>query len=229
VVVTFRPLTDVDLPMLHHWLNEPGVVRWWEGDDVSWEGVVRDYGSAATDAAEYWIASVDGTDVGWIQCYPTAEEPEECEPWWALGVDRSAAGIDYLIGDPGDRGRGVGSAMIRAFLAEVVFGLHPGWSQACAAPYAANVASWRALEKAGFRFVGIVEDKDGPCRLMVADRPADEDLQAGPHGLHPDDERADGERRAHLGDGGLGVVGAGGDEDETGGDAAAQREGGRRR
>jgi hypothetical protein len=33
------------------------------------------------------------------------------------------------------------------------------------------VASWRALEKAGFRFAGMVEDEDGPCRLMVATRP----------------------------------------------------------
>ena len=38
-----RPLTDDDLPVLHAWLNEPGVVWWWEGDDVSWEAVVRDY------------------------------------------------------------------------------------------------------------------------------------------------------------------------------------------
>src|SRR4051794_34841710 len=158
--------------MLHRWLNEPGVVRWWEGDDVSWEGVVRDYGSANRDPVEHWIASVDGTAVGWIQCYASADDPDEAEAWWALGVDRTAAGIDYLVADPDGRGKGVGSAMIRAFVADVVFGRHPEWTQAGAAPYAANVASWRALEKAGFRFVGIVEDNDGPCRLMACDRPA---------------------------------------------------------
>lgn len=156
--------------MVHGWLNEPGVVRWWEGDDVSWEAVVRDYGPANPDSTEHWIASIDGRDVGWIQCWPAADEPEEAEGWWALGVDRTAAGIDYLIGQPADRGRGLGSAMIRAFVADVVFGLHPGWTQACAGPYEANSASWKALEKAGFRFAGIVPDDDGPCRLMVADR-----------------------------------------------------------
>jgi aminoglycoside 6'-N-acetyltransferase len=175
VDVSFRPLTDEDLPILHRWLNEPGVVRWWEGDDVSWDGVVRDYGSGNPDPVEHWIASRNGDDVGWIQCYAALDEPDEASQWWALGVDRMAAGIDYLIGEPSDRNRGLGSAMIRAFVADVVFGRHPGWSQACAAPYAANVASWRALENSGFRFIGIVDDTDGPCRLMVADRPAASD------------------------------------------------------
>lgn len=169
--VGFRRLAEDDLPQLHRWLNEPGVVRWWEGDDVSWEGVVRDYGSAPSDSTEHWIASIDGRDVGWIQCYAVVDSPEEAEQWWALGAHHTAAGIDYLVGDPSDRGRGLGSTVIRAFVAEVVFGLHPGWSQACAAPYTGNVGSWRALEKAGFRFAGIVEGNDGPSRLMVADRP----------------------------------------------------------
>ena len=168
--VSFRRLVDDDLPMLHRWLNEPGVVRWWEGDDVSWDAVVRDYGSTCTDPVEHWIASVDGRDVGWIQCYAAADEPDETEPWFALGIRRDAAGIDYLVGEPADRGCGRGSAMIRAFVVDVVFGLHPEWSQACAGPYAANTASWRALEKAGFRFVGIGDDADGPCRLMAIDR-----------------------------------------------------------
>jgi aminoglycoside 6'-N-acetyltransferase len=171
VDVTFRRMVDEDLPMLHRWLNEPGVVRWWEDDDVSWDAVVRDYGSACTDPTEHWIASIGGRDIGWIQCYLAADDPDETAGWSALGVHASAAGIDYLIGEPADRGGGVGSAMIRAFVADVVFGLHPEWSQACAGPYAANLASWRALEKAGFRFAGVIDDDAGPCRLMVTDRP----------------------------------------------------------
>jgi aminoglycoside 6'-N-acetyltransferase len=169
---TFRQLTDDDLPMLHRWLNEPGIVEWWEGDDVSWEGIVRDYGSAAEETAEHWIASLDGRDVGWLDRYATTDDPEEATPWWALGIDRDAAGIDYLIGEPTLRRRGIGASMIRAFVTDVVFAAHPSWTQVCAAPVAANVASWRALGKAGFRFIGEVDDAvHGPGRLMVLDRP----------------------------------------------------------
>lgn len=170
--IPFRRLTAADLPMVHRWLNEPGVVRWWEGDDVSWDAVCRDYGPGSEDPTEHWIASAGGREVGWVQCWAAEDESEEVAEWWRLGVHRTAAGIDYLVGDPADRGHGVGSAMIRAFVADVVFGLHPRWTQACAAPLEANVASWRSLEKAGFRFVAVVPDEHGPCRLMVADRPA---------------------------------------------------------
>jgi hypothetical protein len=37
--IGFRPVVAGDLPRLHRWLNDPEVVRWWEGDDVSWTGV----------------------------------------------------------------------------------------------------------------------------------------------------------------------------------------------
>ncbi len=172
--ISFRRLTDDDLPLLHEWLNEPGVVRWWEGDDVSWDAVVRDYGSTSTDPVEQWIAELDGRAVGWIQCYAAADFADEYEAqyWWALGIDQSASGIDYLLGAPADRGGGIGCAMIRAFVQEIVFAQHPHWTQACASPQAANIASCRALEKAGFTFSGTFEhEHTGTCQLMVCGRP----------------------------------------------------------
>ena len=178
--VAFRRLTDDDLPMLHGWLNEPGVVRWWEGDDVSWEGVVRDYGSAREDVwTEHHLALFDGEPGGWIQCYAVADSPEEAAAWLPHGVHATAAGIDYLVADPAGRGRGRGTAMIGAFVASVVFGRHPDWTQAAASPHVDNIGSWRALEKAGFRHVVDVADEEGPWRLMVIDRPRSRERNPG--------------------------------------------------
>ncbi|CAN5834262.1 hypothetical protein BH23ACT12_BH23ACT12_10000 [soil metagenome] len=92
--------------------------------------------------------------------------------WWELGIDQAAAGIDYLVADPESRGKGLGPEMIRSFVTDIVFGLHPDWTQAAAAPLEANRASWRALEKAGFRHVATHGGPLGPCKLMVMDRVA---------------------------------------------------------
>lgn len=170
MTITFRRLEDADLPMLHEWLNDPGVVEWWEGQDVSWDGVVEHYAPANAGPREQWLALLDGRPVGWLQCYRALDHLDETELWWDHGVDEAAAGIDYLVADPATRGQGIGPRMIRAFSDEVVLGLHPTWTQVCAGPFAANVGSCRALEKAGFRLVAMIDDDEGTCQLMALDR-----------------------------------------------------------
>jgi RimJ/RimL family protein N-acetyltransferase len=164
-------MTRDDLPLLHRWLNDPLVVRWWEGDDVSWLGVVRDYGDVADDPEEHHIAVHEGRDVGWIQCYAVADvagDPEQVL-WARAGVSPRAAGIDYLLGRE-HRHRGLGPAMVRAYVEQVVFGEHPGWDEVCASPHRDNAASWRTLERAGFTTRATLFDADGAWRLMVRRR-----------------------------------------------------------
>lgn len=176
--ISFTRMTDEDLPLLHDWMNEPGVVRWWEGEDVSMAAIERDYSAGVDPLTEHWIAEQQDAPIGWIQCWPATSYEEESAPWFDAGVAKTAAGIDYLIADPGRRGTGLGTAMIRAFTFDVVFGRHCEWTQVAASPFAANIASVRALEKAGFRLVAsltypVAADApdDGPCSLMVIDRP----------------------------------------------------------
>jgi len=169
--ITFRPLEDGDLRRMHHWLNDPAVVEWWEGEDVSWPAVVSDYGPGHGDPVEHWLALLDGEPLGWIQCYGAADMIEEETYYWADHVElATTAGIDYLVGEATERGRGIGSAMIRAFVRDVVFPQHPEWTLAAAGPFEANVASWKALEKAGFRRLATLDDEEGACVLMAASR-----------------------------------------------------------
>lgn len=167
---SFRRITDDDLPLLHRWLNEPGIVRWWEGEDVSWEAVRSKYTERPFDRYEDWVALANGEPVGWLGCGAAADEPVEHAPWFALGLDLTVGEIDYFVAEPGARGRGLGAAMIAAFVDQVAFGLHPAWTQVAANPMVANAASWGALAKAGFRHVGDHDDVLGPCRFMALDR-----------------------------------------------------------
>lgn len=190
----FRRLHDDDLPLLHDWLNEPGVVRFWEGEDVSWPAVIADNGSPelratlVTDFPEYdydaeesdvewrniekYVGLLDGESAGWIQCYSinAYEDHDEVKAWRALGYDPTGAGIDYLLGDPQARGMGIGSSMIRAFVDSVVFAQHPDWTQVGASPQRANAASCGALAKAGFSLLGSFDDPLGPCDLYARRR-----------------------------------------------------------
>jgi len=167
----FRPLEDGDLPLLHRWLNEPGVARWWEGRDVSREAVQRDFGSGHGTFFEHWLALRGDRPLGWLQCYCAWDAVDGEAFHWRKLIDLSSTGaIDYLVGDPSQRGRGAGAAMIRGFVREVVLGRHPEWQRAAAGPFEANAPSVRALAKAGFRRVATLADRDGPCALMVLER-----------------------------------------------------------
>ena len=169
--ITFRPLADDDLPLLHRWLNDPAVVEWWEGEDVSWPAVVEGYGSGNAEPVEHWLALLDGEPLGWLQCYTASYEDDDEAYYWKDHLDLdTTAGIDYLVGEAPQRGKGVGAAMIRGFVRDVVFARHPAWTHAAAGPFEANVASWKALAKAGFTRIATLDDEEGPCVLMAISR-----------------------------------------------------------
>ncbi len=169
-LVTLRPLADADLPTLHRWLNEPGVIRWWEGDPVDWPSVVSQYGSARTEPGDHWIASaaVDGAtiDIGWIQAWSVADYPEAATAWAQLDPPSALWGVDYLVGEPGLRGRGLGQAMIAAAI-DLLFRRSQDLPEIWSDPALANTASWGALQAAGFEPVGVVAgEPDGPYQVM---------------------------------------------------------------
>ena len=94
---------------------------------------------------------LDGRPVGLLQRSVIADYPEELAEFATLvDVPEGAVELDYLIADPALRGRGLGARMIAAAVADT-WSTHPGASAVLVAVVAANVASWRALEKAGLK------------------------------------------------------------------------------
>jgi RimJ/RimL family protein N-acetyltransferase len=165
--VEFRRMTDGDLPMLHGWLNDPDVAPWWPSEQITWDGLVEHH--ASKNSEEQYIVVLDGRDAGWMQTYPLDIDAGYQEACASVGVAADAGGVDYLLAAPADRGRGIGPVVIRRFVDDVVFGRHP-WPQACAGPETVNRRSWRALEKAGFRFAGEIDVGGEVEHLMVIDR-----------------------------------------------------------
>jgi len=162
-------LAAQDLPLLTGWLREPAVVRWWN-HETSAEAVERDFGASVRgeEAGEDLVVSLDGRPVGLLQRSVIADYPEDLEEFVeVVDVPAGAVELDYLIGEAELRGNGLGSRMIAAVVADT-WSAYPATTAVLVAVVAANVASWRALEKAGLRRIA-----EGP---MSTDNPVDDPL-----------------------------------------------------
>ncbi len=145
-----RPLRRADLPQLGRWLAQPRVARGWHHHS-SPEVVERDFGPSldGEDVTALYVAEHVGAPFGLVQVYPIEAYPEyvqELAP--VCPVPPGSLSIDYLVGEPSARGRGLGTAMIAAAVARG-FADHPDAGEVLVPVAAANEASWRALERAG--------------------------------------------------------------------------------
>lgn len=151
-VVSFRLLRRADFPLVASWLAEPLVARWWN-HEVTADAVERDFGPSVDgdDAADVFVALADGKPFGLIQRFAIADYPEyvaELAP--VCVVPPEALSIDYLVGEPALRGRGLGAVMIRALVAQS-WAAFPQARDVIVPVSVGNTASWKALERAGFQ------------------------------------------------------------------------------
>src|SRR6185369_6329503 len=80
--ITFRPVTDDDIPLLHTWLNNPNVAEWYglgienetypTMEHVTANYAVRIRGDQPTFC---YIIEADGRPVGLIQAYRIGDYP----------------------------------------------------------------------------------------------------------------------------------------------------------
>jgi aminoglycoside 6'-N-acetyltransferase len=157
--ISFRPLAEVDMPLIHAWLNNPEVARWYG------LGFENQTSPTLEEVAEYYaprrlgeqpvscyIIEVAGRSVGFIQTYRIGDYPEYAR---ALDYDPDAWAIDLFIGEDDSRGGGFGTRVISRFVEREVFS-RPGVKTAILAPNPDNARGIRCYEKAGFRHLKTV-------------------------------------------------------------------------
>ena len=168
-----------DFPLLARWLSHPHVARWWNHEWTE-DAVERDFGPSARgeEPNQDWLAQLDDRPVGLVQRCWWSDYPDylaEVAPVYA--PPPGAVSLDYLIGEPGDVGHGLGPSLLSAFIARTWTDL-PEAGCVVVPVNAANRASWRALEKTGFTLVAEGElTPDNPIddrwhRVLRLDRPA---------------------------------------------------------
>ncbi|MDR7335565.1 GNAT family N-acetyltransferase [Roseateles asaccharophilus] len=154
----FRPLAEPDLPLLHAWLQRPHVAeRWGPAEPV--EELREDFLSGGTTRA--FMALLDGEPVGFVQSYVVMGSGDG---WWEDETDPGARGIDQFLAHAHQLGRGLGRAMVRAFVARLFSDQAVTVVQTDPSPD--NPRAIRCYAAAGFKAVGEVVTPDGPALLM---------------------------------------------------------------
>jgi RimJ/RimL family protein N-acetyltransferase len=165
-VVSFRSLTVGDLPLLHEWLSRPHVAQWW-GPAPSLAEVEEEYGAYIDSASSVrpYVALAEEIPIGYIQSYVVMGSGDG---WWPDERDPGARGIDQFLASPELLGRGLGTAMVRAFVQRLF--ADPQVTRVQVDPAPENRRAVRCYEKAGFRAVGEVDTPDGRALLMICER-----------------------------------------------------------
>jgi len=162
----FRPVTRADAPMLHDWLCRPHVAEWWTPTPTL--AMIEEEIDERLDPAspvKSYIALLDGEPVGYIQSYIAMGSGGG---WWPDERDPGVRGIDQYLANVGQLGRGIGTAMVRAFV-EGLFA-DPAVTRIQTDPSPANGRAIRCYEKAGFEAKGEIVTPDGAALLMVRER-----------------------------------------------------------
>lgn len=143
-MIAFEPVLAEHLPLVREWLGRPDVRRWWHDPDRSL-GHVED-ALAGRDATVYYLIVVGGRPVGLIQAYLVSDFPEWEE---VVGPGQGLAGVDLLIGEEEDAGRGLGPQVLEQFAREIVFA-RPQTQALVATVEEANRRSWPRSRRPAF-------------------------------------------------------------------------------
>ena len=164
--ISFRPLVPSDLAMLHEWLHRSHISKWW-GDPGTYAEVEHDYRpyTAAESTTRGYVALSKNEPIGFVQSYVVMGSGDG---WWKQETDPGARGIDQFLANPEQLGRGLGSAMIHAFMEQLF--QDPAVTKVQTDPSPENDRAIRCYRRVGFIDVGEVVTPDGLALLMVKER-----------------------------------------------------------
>ena len=160
--ITFVPFAAEHAPLMFDWLRRPHVAEWWS-EPPSVEEIVDEYVHGSE--VEPYIVQLDDRPIGFIQSYVAAAAGDG---WWPEITDPGVRGIDQFIGEQDCLDRGVGTEMVRAFVARLLD--DPDVTMVQVDPSPKNARAIRCYEKAGFRAEGVVTTPDGPALYMTVTR-----------------------------------------------------------
>ena len=162
---SFQRLAPQDISQLWEWMNRRHVDEWWQ-EASSLEAVGEKYLPRTGEGpVKGYLAIRDARPLGYVQSWVAKDEGEW---WWQPEEDPGVLGIDQFLSNESDLGQGVGTAMVRSFVAMLF--ADPAVTRVQLDVDPANGRALRCYEKSGFRRCGEVETPGGPLVLMRVER-----------------------------------------------------------
>ncbi|MCY0938945.1 GNAT family N-acetyltransferase [Streptomyces sp. H34-S4] len=157
---------DRDLELLTGWMNDPQVDAYWElaGPAAVTAAHVRTQLDGG-DRSIPCLGLLDGTPMSYWEIYRADLDPLSAH-YPARPHD---TGIHLLIGDGTNRGRGLGTALLRA-VADLVLDNRPRCMRVIAEPDIRNAPSVSAFLNSGFRCPAHIELPGKRAALMIRER-----------------------------------------------------------
>ncbi|EPH44072.1 GNAT family N-acetyltransferase [Streptomyces aurantiacus] len=157
---------DRDLALISRWMNDPAVAAFWElaGPPSVTEAHLRPQ-LEGDGRSVPCLGVLSGTPMSYWEIYRADLDPL-ARHYPARPHD---TGIHLLVGEVVDRGRGLGSTLLRA-AADLVLDHRPSCARVVAEPDLRNTPSVSAFLSAGFRFAAELDLPDKRAALMVRDR-----------------------------------------------------------
>lgn len=155
-----------DLPVITRWMNDPAVAAFWElaGDETVTAAHLRPQLDGDGRSVPC-LGVLNGVPMSYWEIYRADLDPL-ARHYPARPHD---TGLHLLVAGVNDRGRGVGTTLLRA-VADLVLDHRPRCARVVAEPDLRNTPSVSAFLSAGFRFSAEVDLPDKRAALMVRDR-----------------------------------------------------------
>lgn len=155
-----------DLSLVGRWMNDPAVAAFWElagPEPVTGRHLRRQL--AAGGRSVPCLGVLEGRPMSYWEIYRADLDPLARH----YPTRPHDTGIHLLIGGVADRGRGLGSLLLRA-VADLVLDRRPACARVVAEPDLRNIPSVATFLSAGFRFFAEVDLPTKRAALMVRDR-----------------------------------------------------------
>ncbi|GAA1923370.1 GNAT family N-acetyltransferase [Streptomyces sodiiphilus] len=155
-----------DLPLLTGWMNSPAVDAFWKlGGPVDRTAAHLRPQLEPGSHSLPCLGVLDGRPVSYWEIYRAERDPlarhYSCRP--------GDLGLHLLVGEDTDRGRGLGTALLRG-VCRLVLRHAPDCRRLVAEPDAANAPSLAVFRKAGFRAAEELRLPDKRAVLMIRER-----------------------------------------------------------